>query len=49
VKETYQVGGITITGPIDEMRRHVRVSPDPDDAGWQITVESPDRPSPIHQ
>jgi hypothetical protein len=21
----------------------------PDDAGWQITVDSPDRPSPIHQ
>ncbi len=48
VKETCQAGEITISGPIDEMRRHVRVAARPG-GGWRITVESVDRPAPGHQ
>lgn len=48
VKETYQAGQITISGPIEEMRRHVRVAERPE-GGWQISVDSTDRPAPGHQ
>jgi hypothetical protein len=44
VKETYQAGEITVSGPIDEMRRRVRIVEEP--AGrWRIAVDSPDRPA----
>jgi hypothetical protein len=49
VKETYQIGGITIAGPIDEMRRHVHVSRRPAADTWQIVVESAGKPTPTHQ
>jgi hypothetical protein len=49
VKETYQAGQITISGPLEEMRRHVRVAARPDDDGWQVTVDSAGRPAPSHQ
>lgn len=48
IKETYQAGQITISGPVEEMRRHVRVVAQPDGAGWQVTVDSADRPGPGH-
>ena len=47
VKETYQAGAITISGPIDEMRRRVRTGGG--DAGWQVIVDSPERPVTVHQ
>lgn len=49
IKETYQAGQITISGPVEEMRRHVRVAPRPDGDGWRVTVDSADRPAPGHQ
>jgi hypothetical protein len=48
VKETFQAGEITISGPIDEMRRSVRVTPRPG-GGWQVTVDAAERPAPTHQ
>lgn len=48
VKETYQAGEITISGPIDEMWRRVRITPHPG-AGWRLTVESADCPVSSHQ
>jgi hypothetical protein len=54
VRETYQAGEITISGPIDEIRRRVRVaaigtSAGADGAGWRLTVDSAERPVPGHQ
>jgi hypothetical protein len=48
VKETYNIGGITVSGPIDEMRRHVHRLEKPD-GGWQLIIESTGRPTPNHQ
>ncbi|HEX6468178.1 MAG TPA: hypothetical protein VF069_03710 [Streptosporangiaceae bacterium] len=49
VKETYQAGAITVSGPIDEMRRRVRRVPIGGGPGWQIIVDSPERPVTAHQ
>lgn len=43
VRETYEIGGITLTGPIDEMQRNVRIS-ERSDGGWQLTVDSSEKP-----
>jgi hypothetical protein len=48
VKETYLIGGIALSGPIDEMRQRVRIS-EKHDGGWQITIDSPDKPVPKHR
>ncbi|HEY7484834.1 MAG TPA: hypothetical protein VH912_10290 [Streptosporangiaceae bacterium] len=48
VKETLQAGEITLSGPIDVMRRLVHVAEQPD-GGWRVTLDSIDRPLPSHQ
>jgi hypothetical protein len=47
VKESYKIGGITLDGPIEEMRRKVEVSRKPG-GGWQITINSEDEPQLSH-
>jgi hypothetical protein len=47
VKETYKVGGITLSGPIEEMRRQVgcaRTAEGP----WRLVIDCVDEPVPTH-
>jgi len=47
VKETYTVGGITLSGPIEEMRRQVsRVQTS--EGPWQLMLDCTDEPVPSH-
>jgi hypothetical protein len=48
VKETYKIGEITLSGPIDEIRQRVKMSQKPD-GGWRITIDSPEKPMPGHR
>jgi hypothetical protein len=47
VKESYKIGGITLTGPIEEMRQKVGISQRPD-GSWQIAIKSLEEPQPTH-
>jgi hypothetical protein len=47
VRETYKIGGITLSGPIEEMRRAVSVEQRSEDA-WQIVLETSEQPTPGH-
>ncbi|WP_194894608.1 hypothetical protein [Catenulispora pinisilvae] len=47
VKETYKIGGITLSGPIEEMVGGVHVQERPE-GGWTITLNSSDEPSPVY-
>lgn len=48
LKEIYKIGGITLSGPIEEMRQKVQIS-QMDHGGWQITIDSPEEPQPAHR
>jgi len=47
VKETYKVGGITLSGPIEEMRRLVSRSQTAE-GPWLLVVDCADEPVPSH-
>jgi hypothetical protein len=47
--ETIRAGEIKITGPVTEMRRHVRIESDPGSGGWTVTVDSPTEPQRFHR
>jgi hypothetical protein len=47
VKETYKVGGITLSGPIEEMRRQVS-SARTEEGPWRLVLDCADEPVPSH-
>jgi hypothetical protein len=47
VTETYQAGEIRMSGPIAAMRQHVRIH-EMTEGGWQIVINSAQRPVPEH-
>jgi hypothetical protein len=47
VRESYKFGGITVSGPIEEMRQRISVAPQPE-GGWQVVLETPEQPKVSH-
>ena len=47
VKESYKIGGITLSGPIEEMRQNVEIVRQPE-GGWRIALNSTEEPSPTY-
>jgi hypothetical protein len=47
VRESYKIGGITLSGPIEEMRQRVSVATQPE-GGWRIALEAAEQPTPTH-
>ena len=47
VKETYKIGGITLSGPIEEMRMQVSRA-QTDEGPWRLVLDCADEPVPSH-
>lgn len=47
VRETYKCGGITVSGPIEEMRQRVTLASQPE-GGWQLVLQSSEQPKLSH-
>lgn len=46
--ETIKAGQISITGPVADMRRYVRISRRPDEEAWTVVVAAEDKPRRSH-